>query len=70
MKLRTILTSAALGLAFVATPAIAQTAVPQADRVSAADSNNKAIIFRDGDTFFTPDALARELADRDNQNNS
>ena len=68
MKIRALLTTAALGVAFVATPAIAQSAIPQADRVQAADENNKAFIFRNGDTFFTPDTLKRELAERDNDN--
>ncbi|MEO0635108.1 MAG: hypothetical protein AAFY73_00515 [Pseudomonadota bacterium] len=67
MKISAIITTAALGLTVLATPAIAESAVNQADKVQAGNVNNFSAQFRSGGEFFVPPHIQRELAERDSR---
>ncbi|MEO0497199.1 MAG: hypothetical protein AAF141_07475 [Pseudomonadota bacterium] len=64
MKISAIITTAALGLAVFAAPAVAASAVSQADQVQNGDVNNSAIIFKRDGEFFVPSWVQQDEAER------
>ncbi|MEO0497201.1 MAG: hypothetical protein AAF141_07485 [Pseudomonadota bacterium] len=69
MKISTIITTAALGLAVIATPAVAaENVLTPSDAIQAGSVNNFAPQFKKDGKFFVPAHIQRELAERDRRN--